>query len=150
MHAPKLLHSLERSQRKTGNKINELIATPREKKHDVPLNQIHSSLEIDFSINPNLLLSFEVPTPSMETPKAGLLINQDHSCWVTNLGPDGFTEVYRFSGSVHRVLDYNQVAYVRQGDFVAFGGKLFRLLFGFSTIQLKVIQADVATAQRLQ
>lgn len=121
---------------------------PREQHYKMDIEQTHSTMELDFSNNPNLILDFV--GEEQRGLSVGLLINQDSSCWLTNLGADGFAEVYRSEGQLHRKLGYNQVAYVRQGDWVAFGGRLFRLLFGFSTVQLKAIQADFMRKQNLQ
>lgn len=106
------------------------------------LSNTRSAVEMDFSANPNILLDIEefCDVVGLSSPvQAGILVNQDQSCWLTNLGRPGTTEVYRPDNKRHRKLAYNQVAYVRHGDLVGFYGNYFKVFFGFSTIQLRPV-----------
>jgi hypothetical protein len=102
-------------------------------------------LEMDFTSNPNILIEIAElrDAKGQDSPiQAGLLVNHDHSCWLTNLGRNGSTEVYRPHNGQHRKLAFNQVAYLRHGDCVGFYGSFFRVLFGYSKIQLKPLSSE--------
>jgi len=115
------------------------------------LSRTFSPVKMDFSANPNILIEIEEfqDVVGLSSPvQAGLLVNQDHSCWLTNLGRNGSTEVYRPDNQRHRKLKYNQVAYLRHGDFVGFYGSFYRVLFGFSSVQLKPLaDEEIKTIQ---
>jgi len=111
-----------------------------ESRHIISLGNSFSAIEMDFSACPNILIEIEEfhDAVGITSPlQAGLLVNQDHSLWLTNLGRNGSTEVYRPENGRHRKLAFNQVGYVRHGDCIGFYGSFFRVLFGFSTVQLK-------------
>jgi hypothetical protein len=111
----------------------------------ISLTHTHSPVNIDFATNPNILVEIEElqGVVGLRSPvQAGILVNQDHSCWITNMGRSGSTEVYRPDNGKHRKLTFNQVAYVRHGDWVGFYGSFFCVLFGFSSIQLQPVTPD--------
>jgi len=96
-------------------------------------------IEMDFSENPNLLLELEELRGVIglrSALQAGILVNQDESCWITNLGRNRSTEVYRPESRIYRKLAYNQVAYLKHGDFVGFYGTFFRVEITSSTLFL--------------
>lgn len=96
-------------------------------------------VEVDYRDNPHWLLEIEEFRDVIGLPsaiQAGFLINQDESCWITNLGRAGSTEVYRPANKRHRRLDYNQVAYLKRGDFVGFYGAFFQVRFGEGKLRL--------------
>ena len=111
----------------------------------ISLSNAHSPVAMDFASNPNFLIEIEELQGVVglsSAVQAGILVNQDKSCWVTNMGRSGSTEVYNPENRKHRKLSFNQVAYVRHGDWVGFYGSFFRVLFGFSSIQLKPISQE--------
>lgn len=114
-------------------------------RHALSLSKTLSPIEMDFSANPNILLAIEEldGVVGLSSPvQAGILVNQDQSCWLTNMGRPGSTEVFRPDNRKHRKLAFNQVAYVRHGDWVGFYGSYYRVLFGFSSIQLKPVKPE--------
>lgn len=115
------------------------------------LSRTLSPVEMDFSANPNILIEIEEfqDVVGLSSPvQAGLLVNQDHSCWLTNLGRNGSTEVFRPVNQRHRKLKYNQVAYLRHGDFIGFYGSFFRVVFGFSSVQLRPLSDEESKSLR--
>jgi hypothetical protein len=102
------------------------------------INSSHP-VEMDYSENPNLVVELEelrgVIGLSSAT-QAGILVNQDESCWLTNLGKNGSTEVYRPERKIRRKLAYNQVAYLKHGDYVGFYGAFFRVEITPATLYL--------------
>jgi len=85
---------------------------------------------VDFSESPLLLLEIEEfrNVVGLSSPvQAGFLVNQDASCWLTNLGRHGSTEVYRPMNKTYRKLAHQQVAYLRHGDLVGFYGAFYRI-----------------------
>jgi hypothetical protein len=111
----------------------------------ISLGHTHSPVAMDFASNPNFLIEIEELQGVVglsSAVQAGILVNQDHSCWITNMGRSGSTEVYNPNNGKHRKLTFNQVAYVRHGDWVGFYGSFFRVLFGFSSIQLKPVSQE--------
>jgi len=100
-------------------------------------------VEVDFEDNPNLLLEIEEfrDVVGLSSPaQAGFLINQDHSCWVTNIGRHGSTEVYRPGNKTYRRLAHQQVAYLRHGDYVGFYGAFYRLEFSGDCLTLAPVE----------
>jgi hypothetical protein len=111
----------------------------------ISLGNTHSPVAMDFASNPNFLIEIEELQGVVglsSAVQAGILVNQDKSCWVTNMGRSGSTEVYNPDNGKHRKLSFNQVAYVRHGDWVGFYGSFFRVMFGFSSIQLKPVSQE--------
>ncbi len=99
-----------------------------ESNFSISLAENFDSVEIDYSGNPNLLLEIEEfrDVIGLRSPvQAGFLVNVDQSCWLTNLGRAGSTEVYRPRNKTYRKLTHNQVAYLRKGDYVGFYGAFF-------------------------
>ncbi|MCE9624545.1 MAG: hypothetical protein K8R69_03685 [Deltaproteobacteria bacterium] len=85
---------------------------------------------VDFTENPQLLLEIEEfrNVVGLSSPvQAGFLVNHDSSCWLTNLGRHGSTEVYRPMNKTYRKLAHQQVAYLQHGDFVGFYGAFYRI-----------------------
>ena len=120
-----------------------------ETRYCLSLANTRSPVDLDFSATPNILIDIEEfqDVVGLSSPvQAGLLVNQDHSCWVTNLGRSGTTEVFRPDNRQHRRLKFNQVAYVRHGDYVGFYGCYFRILFGFSSVQFQPVSPHEAKA----
>jgi hypothetical protein len=108
-------------------------------------------VEVDFSYNPHLLLEIEEFRNVIglsSAVQAGFLINHDHSCWLTNLGRSGSTEVYRPVNKIYRKLAQNMVAYLRHGDFVGFYGAFYRVVFEGS--KLSLIPVDFLAKPRFQ
>ena len=98
----------------------------------ISLADSHGMVTVDFSKNPNYLLEIEEFRNVIglsSAVQAGLLINQDGSFWLTNLGRSGSTEVYRPINKTYRKLANQQVAYLRHGDFVGFYGAFYRVDF---------------------
>jgi len=96
-------------------------------------------VEMDYSENPNLVVEIEELRGVVglsSAIQAGILVNADESCWLTNLGRNGSTQVYRPDNHIHRKLAYNQVAYLKHGDYVAFFGSYFRVEITPSTLYL--------------
>jgi hypothetical protein len=109
----------------------------------ISLAECVKSTEIDYSKNPHILLEIEEfrGVIGLASPvQAGMLVNQNLSCWLTNLGRNGSTEVYRPANKTFRRLAYNQVAYLRHGDFVGFYGAFYRLEFRKNKLVLIPVQ----------
>lgn len=105
----------------------------------VSLSNSNQPVEMDYSENPNLVLEIEElrGVIGLCSPvQAGILVNHDESCWLTNLGKNGSTHVYRPDTKKHRKLAYNQVAYLRHGDYIGFYGAFFRVEITASTLYL--------------
>lgn len=112
------------------NQHSDFNSKSPESLFSISLAEHFNSVEVDFSENPNLLLEIEELRDVVglsSSLQAGLLVNQDESCWITNLGRNGSTEVYRPANKTYRKLAYNQVAYLRHGDFIGFYGAFYRL-----------------------
>ena len=100
-------------------------------------------VEVDFEENPNLLLEIEEfrgVVGLSSAAQAGFLMNQDHSCWLTNIGRSGSTEVYRPGNKTYRRLAHQQVAYLRHGDYVGFYGAFYRLEFSGDCLTLAPVE----------
>jgi hypothetical protein len=112
------------------NQHSDFNSKSPENRFTVSLAEHFNSVDVDFSENPNLLLEIEELRDVVgltSSLQAGLLVNQDQSCWITNLGRNGSTEVYRPANKTYRKLANNQVAYLRHGDFVGFYGAFYRV-----------------------
>ncbi len=96
----------------------------------ISLSKATPKFEIDYSQNPNLVIDIEEhrDRPDLEASvQAGILVNHDLSCWLTNLGPAQSTGVYRIENKVHSELNHNQVAFLKDGDFVRFYDTFYRV-----------------------
>ncbi len=113
-----------------------------EKIYTLSLAKDAEALEMDFSDCPSLII--EIPdfqgAVGLDSPRqAGLLVNDDASLWLTNLGRSGSTELYRPENKKHRRLAHQQVGHMRQGDLVGFYGNFYRLEFTPSTLTLRAL-----------
>lgn len=109
------------------------------------------TIEVDYEQNPNLLLEIEEfrNVVGLSSPvQAAVMVNHDSSCWITNLGRSGTTEVYRPFNRTYRRLAHQQVAYLRHGDFVGFYRSFYRVEFEDS--RLCLIPVDFLTKPRFQ
>ncbi len=96
-------------------------------------------VEMEYRENPNLVLEIEELRGVVGLSSAiqvGILVNQDESCWITNLGRNGSTEVYRPDNRKHRKLAFNQVAFLKHGDYVSFYGSWYRVEMTASTLYM--------------
>ncbi|MDL1873120.1 hypothetical protein FBR05_13120 [Deltaproteobacteria bacterium PRO3] len=117
----------------------------------ISLAESQGVVTVDFSANPNFLLEIEEfrnVVGLSSAVQAGLLVNQDGSCWLTNLGRSGSTEVYRPMNKTYRKLAHQQVAYLRHGDFVGFYGAFYRV--DFDDTQLSLVPVDFLAKPRFQ
>lgn len=109
----------------------------------VSLANHRRKVQVDFEANPNLILEIEEfrgVVGLSSAAQAGFLMNQDHSCWLTNLGRHASTEVYRPGNKTHRRLAHQQVAYLRHGDYVGFYGAFYRLEFSGDCLTLAPVE----------
>ncbi len=121
------------------NISNQYDAKAPESRQGLSLAEEHKPIEIKFHENPHILIEIEEfrEVVGLRSPvQAGLLVNQDGTFWLTNLGRNGSTEVFRPDNRKHRRLAFNQVAYVRGGDFVGFYGAYYRVQFLDSQLYL--------------
>ncbi len=105
----------------------------------ISLADSFNPVEMDYSENPNLVIEIEELRNVIglkSATQAGILVNQDESCWITNLGKNGSLEVYRPRNKTYRKLAYNQVAYLCHGDYVGFYGSFYRLELTSATMYL--------------
>ncbi len=70
---------------------------------------------------------------------AEFLLNQDASCWMTNLDTSGTT--YVIHKQSRRNLKTDQVVFLHDGDLVSFDGQLFQALFQKDSLLLKPLPA---------
>ena len=111
----------------------------------ISLADCDDAVAVDYSDNPHLLLEIEEfrnVVGLKSAVQAGLLVNQDQSCWLINLGRSGTTEVYRPLNHSYRKLANNQVAYLRDGDMVGFFSAFYRVEFR----DLKIVFVPVELA----
>lgn len=122
-----------------------------ESSFSISLADTQDVISVDFSANPNLLLEIEEFRNVIglsSAVQAGLLVNHDGSCWLTNLGRSGSTEVYRPVNKTYRKLAHQQVAYLRHGDFVGFYGAFYRV--DIDETQLNMVPVDFLAKPRFQ
>lgn len=96
----------------------------------ISLSKTTSKFETDYSQNSNLVIDIEEhrDKPDFESSvQAGILVNHNLSCWLTNLGPAQSTGVYRLENKVHSELNHNQVAFLKDGDFIRFYDTFYRV-----------------------
>ncbi len=89
-----------------------------------------ASLQVDLTKSHHVLIEIEEfrNVVGLSSPlQAGFLINQDQSCWLTNLGRNGSVEVYRPMKKIYRKLAHQQVAYLRDGDYIGLYGAFYKL-----------------------
>lgn len=114
-----------------------------ESNFSISLANHRRKVTVDFEANPNLVLEIEEfrgVVGLSSAAQAGFLINHDHSCWVTNIGRNGSTEVYRPGNKTYRRLANQQVAYLRHGDYVGFYGAFYRLEFSGDCLTLAPVE----------
>ncbi len=122
-----------------------------ESSFSISLAEGQEIVEVDYEENPNLLLEIEEfrNVIGLNSPvQAGIMVNHDSSCWITNLGRSGTTEVYRPFNKTYRKLARQQVAYLRHGDFVGFYGAFYRV--EFEDNKLCLIPVDFLAKPRFQ
>ncbi len=116
-----------------------------EKTYTLSLAKSDEALEMDFSDCPSLvveILDFQEAIGLDSPQQAGLLVNDDTSLWLTNLGRSGSTELYRPENKKHRRLSHQQVGHMREGDLVGFYGRFYRLEFDSTTLTLRPLPQD--------
>lgn len=92
--------------------------------------QDQKALEIPYLENPNVVLALKDTSENIpKKARAGLLINEDKSLWLTNLGEDASLEVFRIRNERFKSLKHGQVAYLSDGDLIGFAGKFYQLNF---------------------
>ncbi|MCB1215012.1 MAG: hypothetical protein KDK66_05990 [Deltaproteobacteria bacterium] len=92
--------------------------------------EAEEALTIPYGENPNITLTIQGSLQEgIEYPQAALLINEDNSLWLTNLGEQGSIQVFRLRNGQFRYLDHKQVAYLAEGDLVSLKGHHFKIHF---------------------
>ena len=130
---------------------NDFDSKSPESSFSISLADTQDVISVDFSSNPNLLLEIEEFRNVIglsSAVQAGILVNHDGSCWLTNLGRSGSTEVYRPMNKTYRKLAHQQVAYLRHGDFVGFYGAFYRV--DIDETQLNMVPVDFLAKPRFQ